>query len=238
MARKQIHPAFRIAVPLVSASLLTVLLALGTLNPSPPEGVDVYFETVARTIDMMPYRVGRWIGSDLNSAPPQVLETLKPTRVLHRGYTAPALQDRFRVVVVHCPDVRDMQGHYPARCYPATGWSEVEHETITANFAGGEHDVTVYRFDQLGEFGENIRMTVAVFFALPTTDMPQPAQAIYADLDGVRSASANRRRNLLGSAQLQIIFDSDKPNEDVIRVLEQFAPALDPVIETVAEGLS
>jgi len=236
MSRKQIHPAFRVAVPLVSASLLSVLLALGTLNPSPPQGVDVYFETVARTIDKMPYRVDKWIGTDLNTAPPQVLETLKPTRVLHRGYTAQ--QDRFRVVVVHCPDVRDMQGHYPARCYPATGWTEANHETITAHFAGADHEVTVYRFEQLGDFGEHIKMTVAVFFALPTTGKPQPAQAIYADLDGVRNASANRRRNLLGSAQLQIIFDSDKPNEDVIRVLEQFAPALDPVIQTVAEGLS
>ncbi|PHQ82590.1 MAG: hypothetical protein COB69_01560 [Phycisphaera sp.] len=237
MARKQIHPALRIAVPLVSASLLTILLALGTLNPSPPEGVGVYFETVARTIDKVPYRVGKWIGRDLNAAPPQVLETLRPTRVLHRGYTAS--QDRFRVVIVHCADVRDMQGHYPARCYPATGWSQVgRHQTISARFAGGQHDVSVYRFDQLGEFGEHIRMTVAVFFALPTTGKPEPAQAIYADLDGVRNASANRRRNLLGSAQFQIIFDGDASNEDVIRVLEQFAPALDPVIETVAEGLS
>ena len=236
MPRKQIHPALRIAVPLVSASLLAILLAFGTLNPSPPEGVGVYFETVARTIDKVPYRVGKWIGTDLNTAPPQVLETLRPTRVLHRGYTAQ--QDRFRVVIVHCADVRDMQGHYPARCYPATGWTEIEHDTISARFAGGQHDITVYRFDQLGEFGEHIQMTVVVFFALPTAGKPEPAQTIYADLDGVRNASANRRRNLLGSAQLQIIFDSDTTNEDVIRVLEQFAPALDPVIETVAEGLS
>ncbi len=232
----KVHPVMRIAVPVVSAGLLSILLALGNLNPSPPQGVDSYFETVGRTIDKMPYRVGPWIGMDLNSAPPQVLDTLRPTRVLHRGYINE--NDRFRVVVVHCPDVRDMQGHYPARCYPATGWNEIEHETINASFAGAEHDLTVYRFDRIGDYGEHIRLTVGVFFALPTNGVSEEAPAIYADLNGVRNASANRRRNKLGSAQLQIIFDSDRSSEDVKRVLEEFAPALDPVIQTVAEGLN
>ncbi|GAB5496858.1 MAG: hypothetical protein Phyf2KO_19380 [Phycisphaerales bacterium] len=236
MPTPKVHPVMRIAVPVVSAGLLCILMALGNLNPSPPRGVDSYFETVGHTIDKMPYRVGPWIGMDLNSAPPQVLDTLRPTRVLHRGYIKD--NDRFRVVVVHCPDVRDMQGHYPARCYPATGWNELGHESVKANFAGGEQELTVYRFDRIGDYGEHIRLTVGVFFALPTQGMPEPAQAIYADLAGVRSASANRRRNKLGSAQLQIIFDSNRSVEDVKGVLEEFAPALDPVIQTVAEGLN
>lgn len=236
MARPNVNPVMRVAVPVVSTGLLCILLALGSLNPSPPEGVDDYFETVGRTIDLMPYRVGPWIGMDLNSAPPQVLDTLRPTRVLHRGYIND--RERFRVVVVHCPDVRDMQGHYPARCYPATGWTELGHEAIEAEIAGDSHDLTVYRFERTGDYGERIRLTVGVFFALPTRGMSEPAQAIYADLAGVRNASANRRRNRLGSAQLQIIFDSDRSSEDVKRVLEEFAPALDPVIQTVAEGLN
>ncbi len=236
MKKKSPHPALRIAVPVVALTLLVSAIAVGNLNPTAPEGVDVYFEEVGATIDSVPYRVGGWIGTDLDSAPPQVLDTLRPTRVLHRGYVDGG--ERCRVVMVHCPDVRDMQGHYPARCYPATGWEEIRKETVKAPLAGGEHDVTVYTFERLGDYGERIRLTVAVFFALPTHDAAENQSAIYADLKGVRDASANRRRNLLGSAQLQVIFDRDCPMEEVRRVLGELSPALNPVIRTVAEGLN
>ncbi len=236
MARIIANPIKRLVIPLISGGLLVALLAVGTLNPAPPENVEGYFETVARTIDRLPYRIGNWIGSDLSTAPPQVMEMLRPNRVLHRGYSSET--DRFRLVMVHCTDVRDMQGHYPMRCYPATGWTPTGSETTKATFAGEERDLTIFRFERLGDFGNPMKITIGLFFALPTRGMPEPAQAIYADLSGVRGASENRRRNQLGSAQIQIIFDSDKPSEDVIRVIEAIAPALDPVIETVAEGLS
>lgn len=235
MARSINNPIKKLLIPVISGAILVGLLAVGTLNPTPPENVDGYFETVARTIDRMPYRVGNWTGRDLSSAPPQVLEMLRPNRVLHRGYSSES--DRFRLVMVHCTDVRDMQGHYPMRCYPATGWSPTGSETVKATFAGQERDLTIFRFARMGDFGKPMNITIGLFFALPTQGMPEPAQAIYADLSGVRGASENRRRNLLGSAQIQIIFDSDRPSADVVRVLEAIAPALDPVIETVAEGL-
>lgn len=236
MARIISNPIKRLLIPAISGGLLVALIAMGTLNPAPPENVEGYFETVARTIDRMPYRVGRWIGSDLSSAPPQVLEMLRPNRVLHRGYSSES--DRFRLVVVHCTDVRDMQGHYPMRCYPATGWTPTGSETVQATYAGQKRDLTIFRFERMGDFGKPMQITIGLFFALPTQGMPEPAQAIYADLSGVRGASENRRRNLLGSAQIQIIFDSDRPSEDVIKVLEEIDPALDPVIEAVAEGLN
>lgn len=236
MPRTLANPIRRMLVPAVSGAMLVALLAMGTLNPSPPENTEGYFETVGRTIDRLPYRIGPWIGSDLSSAPPQVLEMLRPNRVLHRGYASE--NDRFRLVVVHCTDVRDMQGHYPMRCYPATGWTATGSETVRARFAGQERDLTIFRFERKGDLGRPMSITIGLFFALPTQGRPEPAQAIYADLGGVRGASENRRRNLLGSAQIQIIFDSDRPSADVIRVVEEIAPALDPVIETVAEGLS
>lgn len=236
MPRSFSNPIKRLVIPAISGALLITLLAVGTLNPAPPENVDGYFEDVARTIDRMPYRIGNWTGRDLSTAPPQVLEMLRPNRVLHRGYTSE--NDRMRLVVVHCTDVRDMQGHYPMRCYPATGWTPTGSETVKATYAGQERDLTIFRFERTGDFGKLMHITIGLFFALPTQGMPEPAQAIYADLSGVRGASENRRRNLLGSAQIQIIFDSDRPSEDVIRVLEEIDPALDPVIETVAEGLS
>lgn len=236
MTRIRSNPFKRAVVPTLSGAILAALLAMGTLNPSAPKNMGGYFETVARTIDRVPYRLGRWIGSDLSTAPPQVLEMLRPNRVLHRGYALDG--DRFRLVLVHCTDVRDMQGHYPMRCYPATGWTATGSETVRANFAGEERDLTVFRFHRTGDFGKPMHITIGLFFALPTSGMPEPAQPIYADLSGVRGAAENRRRNLLGSAQFQIIFDSDRPSKDVIRVVEEIAPALDPVIDAVAEGLS
>ncbi len=235
MAKLSSNSLKRLVIPVISGAMLVGLMAVGTLNPQAPENVDGYFETVARTIDRIPYRVGNWTGRDLSTAPPQVLEMLRPNRVLHRGYASES--DRFRLVMVHCTDVRDMQGHYPMRCYPATGWTPTGSETTKANFAGHERDLTIFRFARTGDFGKPMQITIGLFFALPTQGMPEPAQAIYADLSGVRGASENRRRNLLGSAQIQIIFDSDRPSADVVRVLEEIDPALDPVIETVAEGL-
>lgn len=235
MPRSPAKPVLRMAIPAASAALLVALTAAGTLNPKAPENTGAYFEAVARTMDRLPYRLGTWIGTDLSSAPPQVLEMLRPNRVIHRGYSRD--RDQFRLVMVHCTDVRDMQGHYPMRCYPATGWTPTGSETVRANYAGEERDLTIFRFNRTGDFGRPMSITIGLFFALPTQGLPPPAEAIYADLGGVRGASENRRRNLLGSAQFQIIFDSDKPSDEVVRVIEEIAPALDPVIEAVAEGL-
>lgn len=235
MPRAVSHPVRRLALPAVSGALLVALAAAGTLNPEAPANTEAYFEGVARTMDRLPYRIGSWIGTDLSSAPPQVLEMLRPNRVIHRAYSRE--RDQFRLVMVHCTDAQDMQGHYPKRCYPATGWNFTGSETVRAKYSSQERDLTIFRFSRTGDFGRPMSITIGLFFALPTQGMPEPAEAIYADLSGVRGASENRRRNLLGSAQFQIIFDSDKPSDEVVRVVEEIAPALDPVIEAVAEGL-
>ncbi|HED54008.1 MAG TPA: exosortase-associated EpsI family protein [Phycisphaerales bacterium] len=232
MPIKRINPVRSVLAPVLSGCLLVVLVAMGDLNPSPPQNVDSYFEDVAHAIDKMPYRIGHWTGSDLDSAPPQVESMLKPNRILHRGYVNDRASERVRLVIVHCPDVRDMRGHYPPNCYPATGWMPVDHRTLSVPFPDGPEDISVYSFSRSGERGTTQIVTVAVFFAMPGTD-----REVYADLSSVRRASENRRRNLLGSAQLQIIFDGVRSDEAIIEVVKTFAPALEPVIQTVAEGL-
>jgi len=228
----RINPVRSVLAPVLGAGLLVALIAMGDLNPSAPKNVDAYFADVAHAIDRMPYRVGPWTGSDLDAAPPQVESMLKPNRILHRGYINDRASERVRVVIVHCPDVRDMRGHYPPNCYPATGWTPMDHRTLSVPFPDGPHDISVYSFSRSGERGTTQTITVAVFFAMPKAD-----HETYADLASVRHASENRRRNLLGSAQLQIIFDGVRSDEAIREVVTTFAPALEPVIQTVSEGL-
>lgn len=228
-ARPNNRNPHRLIAPAVSAAILTALAGVGTLRPSPPEGVDAYIARVVSQIDDTPYRVNGWTGRDLTQPPTEAVDMLRPSRVLHRGYVSDGGRDEARIVIVHCPDVRDMAGHHPPNCYPATGWTTTGGETLEVEAFGGLQTFALHRFDRR-EAGTNHRITVASGFVVPGH------AHIIPDMAELRSVSENRRRTKLGAAQLQIIIDRAAGQEEIKRVVQTFLPALEPVVDRVTEG--
>ncbi|MEO1510670.1 MAG: exosortase-associated EpsI family protein [Planctomycetota bacterium] len=228
-ARPNNRALHRIAAPIASAVVLAGVVGVGTLRPSPPEGVDAYIQTIVTAIDDTPYRINGWTGRDLTQPPTEAVDMLRPSRVLHRGYVSDGGRDEARMVIVHCPDVRDMAGHHPPNCYPATGWTTTGGGTLEIEAFGREQTFALHRFDRR-EAGTSHRITVVSGFIVPGHDRVIP------EMSELRSVSENRRRTKLGAAQLQIIMDTAAGQEEIREVVKTFLPALEPVVDRVTEG--
>lgn len=219
----------RLAAPVISAAVLATLAGMGTLRPSAPVGVEAYITEVVTQIDDTPYRINGWTGRDLTQPPTEAVDMLRPSRVLHRGYVSDGGRDEARVVIVHCPDVRDMAGHHPPNCYPATGWTSTGAGTLEIEAFGMPQTFALHRFNR-HESGSSHRITIASGFVVPGHD------AVIPDMAELRAVAENRRRTKLGAAQLQIIIDRTAGQEEIRRIVETFLPALEPVVDRVTEG--
>ncbi|MEM8756758.1 MAG: exosortase-associated EpsI family protein [Planctomycetota bacterium] len=223
--------AVQAAAPMVSAALLAVLIATGQLNPTRPQGTDAYIARVVSSIEGVPYRVGGWTGTDLESAPPQAVELLRPTVILHRLYRLLGQDETVRLVLVHCADVRDMSGHHPPNCYPATGWTVEGEQELALEFYGRPQRVALHRFSRLDDAGVRRDVTIASGFIVPGV----PGELL-ADMKSLTAVAENQRRSLLGAAQAQIIFDRVAGPDEIGRAFETFADSLRPAVDQITEG--
>ena len=110
---------------LVLAPWLTLALLLGMSRVLPnrsefnPNSQQRKAE-VAHAMQSIPMFIGRWVGQD-KEVPKEAQKLLRPNAILSRIYTSAASPTTW-IVVVHCSDARDLDGHYPPKCYPAHGW--------------------------------------------------------------------------------------------------------------------
>lgn len=230
-ARPNNKAPHRLLAPVLSAVLLAALAGIGTLRPHPPQGVDAYVERIVAAIDDTPYRIGSWTGRDLTAPPTEAVDMLRPSRVLHRGYAHDGTRDAARLVIVHCPDVRDMAGHHPPNCYPATGWTAIGTENFTLALFGREQTLALHRFSRQ-DAGTRKTITVASGFIVPDND-----DTLIPSMEELRSVSENRRRTKLGAAQMQIIIDTNAQQDEIRTVAATLLPALEPVVNRVTEGV-
>ena len=91
-----------------------------------PNVFDEYHSRCRSAIEQLPTQVGHWMGREV-PLPQPALDLLDPnaqrnirfTDFSPMGLTGP--DRRISVMIVQCKLARDMQGHYPPRCYPAQG---------------------------------------------------------------------------------------------------------------------
>lgn len=211
-------------------ALLIGMIALSSDRAPTPEADEQYLTRVSEAISGIPYRIGRWIGADVEAQAPAV-RLLRPNKLLQRRYVLPDGSDSISLLVVHCSDARDMQGHYPPVCYPAHGWI-IERSSPTDFAIGGFRvPAKVYELTSIRQ-GTERRMSILNFFVVPSE-----SQALAADMEAVNRASAASARSGQGAAQMQLIVPNHRSIEDITRLMEEFAPALEPAIEKVIDDL-
>lgn len=218
-------------LPAVAAgALIAAAGVIGGFSSAPVPGLDGYFEAVGASIDNIPYKVGPWVGQDA-PVQPSAIELLAPNRLLSRNYLDPESGSRLTLLIVHCGDARDMDGHFPPICYPANGWDLLSQRDGEIETETGVIPVTRYAFDR-DESGVTFEREVVSFFALPNPDLP-----LTRDRGAVGQASRSSARSGLGAAQIQLLLPRAMPEADRRAAEREFASALRPVLGVVTSGV-
>lgn len=219
----------RLAPLLAFGLLLAIVLTQGAGAQTPP-GVEAYHDRVAAAIERIPYRIGDWVGTDVE-VPPAAQRLLRPNKVMQRRYRNMVTGQTFNVLVVHTKDSRDMVGHYPPNCYPANGWTPEDASATTFTLSTGAFGAREYRFNRLVE-GVRQRLRVFNFFVLPDGE-----GVIAADYSDLNAASRDRRFTGLGAAQVQLLGGEDMSPAQRREIIDEFTSALEPVIRLIGEGV-
>src|SRR5580658_8411121 len=110
--------------PLVSVVMLAGIMAEAGTHVQPADAAK-YLEASRKAIDGISLSlVGptgeQWTGTDVPVAA-AATELLRPNTILSRDYVSQSTGQTATLLIVDCSDARDLQGHYPPRCYPAQG---------------------------------------------------------------------------------------------------------------------
>ncbi|RLS89678.1 MAG: exosortase-associated EpsI family protein [Planctomycetota bacterium] len=173
-------------------------------------------------MESMPFLAGNWVGTDC-PLPAGAAEILMPTAVLSRRFVELGTGRRATLGIIHCGDVRDMHGHYPPSCYPASGWHAREggHDAIDLVLDGESFRASLYRFESTESTGTRREVSVLGFFVLP--DGP-----ITSDMASLRSRAAKLEIARMGVGQIQVVMDGWPTTESAASIAREIL-ALIPV---------
>jgi len=217
--------------PIATAVALMALLFSGRVESVSGEQIDEYQANIRRLVDNIPYRVGDWYGKDV-PAPPAAVKILRPNALLQRRYTELGTGRTFSLLVVHTEEARDMQGHWPPNCYPASGWELLDTRQTTIETDSAVIPVKDYSFRRTVD-GFEQRMNVLGFFVLPGdgADFLTSYQAL------VR-AGRNKATAGLGAAQIQLLSGNDIDDAERKELARMFVSSIDSLIRVIAGGVN
>jgi hypothetical protein len=216
-------------IPALSAALLMAAAAFDLVGVDPSKDAAPFHEEVRASIEGVPYKIGPWIGRDVEAAP-AATQLLRPVKLMQRRYTNPATGESFNLLIVYCGDTRDMLGHYPPQCYPAHGWTTVDRNPASFQLRGLQFPATQYRFRRAGA-GVDQAMTIFNFFVLPVGD-----QRLVADMTAVNRASQSRTGVGLGAGQIQLLFGDTMDAAQRREIIDATLEALGPTLEVITDG--
>ena len=176
-----------------------------------PSDADPYHLRAREVIENWPKQIsqGSWLTVKDEPLPTPAEQLLHPNAAINRSYRSDAVWANGRPVeasllIVQCRDSRDMAGHYPPNCYPASGDEQLSAQKFNLAAGGVTIDGMEYHF--LQKTVPVSRRCVYDFFIVP-------GKGIVADMNGVRRAAGDYQRRFYGAAQFQVIMDADLPQD-------------------------
>lgn len=228
--RTPLTDRLRLLAPILAAAALCASIVIGGTRVAETPGTREYHERVAEAISRVPYKIGPWLGQDLET-PLYAVKLLKPNKILQRRYDNFQTGEVVTLMIVHCGDVRDMIGHFPPNCYPAHGWRSLKTVDVPIRLGFGSFPSKHYTFDRLTDGLDNQTMAVRGFFVLPGGDVQ-----IVSEYQHVIDASQSAVRSGLGAAQIQLLSSGANRAIDRPEVVESFLSAIEPAIREIASG--
>jgi Protein of unknown function (DUF3485) len=209
----------------VLAVLLLASILLQRLGYATAQDAEPFHEAVGQAILHVPHSFGTWTSSAV-PVPAAARKLLRPSAEFAREYTDIAKGRSATLLIVHCPDTRDLAGHYPERCYPAIGWGKIGNSVDTTVTVAG----TAIRLRRYEFVKHNLEMqtTQVVYgtFLIPGVGVVPTMEAVY-------ERAADYQSRLYGATQMQVIFGDGFPQRDEERVVTELLEQVWPVISVV-----
>lgn len=207
---------------------------IGETPTGAPAASEEHLADVRAAIEAIPFKLDRWLGKD-EPVNPAAFELLNPNKILQRRFTnvdSPELS--FSLLITHCPDERDMLGHYPPVCYPAHGWLAEPHAAFEIDWNDQTVPARRYAFTRQ-QGAERLSMAVVNFFVLPSDRLP------FADsMDQLTRPDVLLSRREGGIAQVQVLMSPRLTPDEEATILSQAMLAIEDMLRTIhdVEGLS
>jgi hypothetical protein len=232
-------------LPVLLPPALCLLLLAGLVAQArtrvQPADAEPFHQRAAAAIAGIPanFDNGQWV-SEEEPEPPTATALLRPNAILSRRYIKHLPDGQILsvgVLIVQCRDARDMQGHYPPRCYPANGAKQLESIPRRWSIAGTTIPGMEYLFTQLTE-GRNQDLRVYNFFVIPeipglearAVSGPNGGRGICPDIDSVYASGEDYQQRYYGAAQFQFVFPDELSQAIRDEILAEFlAPNLNVV---------
>lgn len=171
---------------------------------------------IAAAINSVPWSINSWTAVDV-PVPGAVEDILRPNALISRRYrNLGEGGGDATVVIVHCSDVRDMDGHYPPICYPNAGFTRDRESEMLIEDRFGEHAVTLraYQFVKSTGVGVEQRLYVYSFFVLPDG-------TVVTEMSDVRELVRRTATSALGVTQVQVVrMSGEGPARDMESIRE------------------
>ncbi|MAY75112.1 MAG: hypothetical protein CMJ31_10420 [Phycisphaerae bacterium] len=227
MTRRSFKPR-SLAPPMAAAAVIALAWwRVDATWSNVPEASDEYMAAVAESIDSVPYKIGPWLGFDVEVSEAAV-EMLKPNRILQRVYRKPNdASSQFSLLISHCGVTRDMLGHYPPVCYPAHGWTQLGVRDVSLKTDDTEIPAREYSFRR-GVGLESAAMTVMNFFVVPSD-----TERYQVTMDQLNSFEVTQSRHAKGIAQIQILVPEEMKPAQREEVVDDVLHAIEGVTRTI-----
>jgi hypothetical protein len=184
-------------------------------------------QAVAGAMAAVPRIIGDWASVPFR-VPPEAQKLLRPNATLSRLYQCLG-RPRVHVMVVHCNDSRDMIGHYPPVCYPASGWVDAaQGEPAEAELVVGGRRLPVrqYAFRRIGDSGVEEQIRIFNAFVLPDGTVTRR-------IDDINRQSERLAVAVQGVAQLQLITSAADAREEAIGAAEELLRGMPGLLEAL-----
>ena len=185
-----------------------------------------FHQRIAKAYAALPLQIGKWVGRE-EEVPTPAVNLLRPTIILSRRYDS--IDHRScHVLIVHCRDARDLVGHFPPVCYPASGWRSLNQQNDKIETAGVTLNGIWYEF-AAGRPDQSSGVSVYSVMLIP--DAPTGP-----DMRSVEAAVGDGNRRHYGAAQLQVVVDGMTPQAERDRIVTEMVqihrPLLDSILKT------
>lgn len=222
-----------LASPALCLGLLGGIVGQDSTHVKPADA-EPYHARAKAAIESWPKVIpdGNWKTIDDIKLPDSAEQLLHPNCVVQRRYSSDTLRVNGQPVqasllIVQCKDSRDMAGHFPPICYPASGSRQLS--AYPFKLTAGGYVISGYEYEFLRQFLPRYQQAVYDFFIVPR-------QGFVPDMDGVRRAAKNYEARYYGAAQFQVVMDADYPQdvrEQAFKMIIGANPAALSVLNTV-----
>lgn len=218
----------------ISLFLLGTVAAYRIEMQKTPVGAEAYHRRAYEISLDCPLKIGDWEGKD-EKVMQGAVELLHPNVLICRRFANAKTGMSVNLLIVQCPDARDILGHYPPVCYPAHGWLKGREDVPNDwNVGARTYHGMEYEFSRMirdhGTGSDHVlRTRVCDFMLLPDGESSP-------DMNFVTARAQGYRERFFGAAQVQVQFDADVPESLRDEVFDTLVGAHQALLDHIGSG--